>query len=218
MGTESRGGSSRPPRAEDAEPASVRALPHVFATETALAEGVLAGNPAAARALWDRYAVLVRRLLQRALGRDDVDDEVQDAFLRVHRKLPRLRERSKLRSFVVGVTMRVAREELRRRRVRRWLTLTPTGEVPERSAPPRDDEHAEALARLDAMLDSIDATTRAVFVLRFVEDMPTTEVAEALDCSLATAKRRVKRASELVAARAAADPVLAAFVAAGGDA
>lgn len=187
---------------------AVQALPHAFATQAALARALTAKNPAAARALWDRYARLVRRLLQRTLLEDAVDDAVQEAFLRVYRRVDRLREPDKLRSFVVGVTMRVAREELRRRRVRRWLRLTPSGEVPEVGDRPADHAAAEALARLDELLGRLDDESRLVFVLRFVEDVPTTEIADTLDCSLATAKRRVKRAREKVGAMAERDPLL----------
>lgn len=187
---------------------TVEALPNAFSTEAALARALVAKNPAAARALWDRYALLVRRLLQRSLLDDGVDDVVQEAFLRVYRRVGRLREPDKLKSFVVGVTMRVAREELRRRRVRRWLRLTPTGEVPERANPPADHAAAEALARLDELLGRLDDETRLVFVLRFVEDVATTDIAETLGCSLATAKRRVKRAREKVGVMAERDPLL----------
>ncbi|HHH29420.1 MAG TPA: sigma-70 family RNA polymerase sigma factor [Polyangiaceae bacterium] len=212
---------SREPSDEGGGPAShrsrgrnVAALPNAFATEASLARALVAGNPAAARALWDRYALLVRRLLQRSLLDDAVDDVVQEAFLRVYRLVDRLREPDKLKSFVVGVTMRVAREELRRRRVRRWLRLSSTGEIPERSDPPTDHAAAEALARLDELLARLDDETRLVFVLRFVEDVPTTDIAETLGCSLATAKRRVKRAREKVGVMAERDPLLRRWAAA----
>jgi RNA polymerase sigma-70 factor (ECF subfamily) len=200
-----------------AEGGRIHALPVSFPDDAALVAACVAKDPAAARTIWDRYAVLVRGLLRRTLGRSDVEDTVQDAFMRFFRLVPRLREPSKLRSFVVGVAMRVAREELRRRRVRRWLTLSADGLVPESAAPSRDPDAAEALRRLDALLDRLDPDARIVFVLRFVEDVPTTEIAESLGCSLATAKRRVKRARERVEAAAEKDPVLCAYVRGGDD-
>jgi RNA polymerase sigma-70 factor, ECF subfamily len=205
--------------------AEVRALPNAFESDAALANALVVGNPAATRALWDRYVVLVRRLLQRTLVNDGVDDMVQETFLRVFRRIGSLREPSKLRSFVVGVSMRVAREELRRRRVRKWLRLTPSGELPERrheGGDGRDRVAVEALARLDELLTRLDDASRLVFVLRFVEDVPTADIAETLGCSLATAKRRVKRARDKVDRLAALDPLLRGWVgqrdeAGGGD-
>jgi RNA polymerase sigma-70 factor (ECF subfamily) len=196
--------------------AQVHVLPARFASDAALCEAALARHPAAARELWDRFSTLVRGLLRRTLGRDDVDDQVQDTFLRLFRLLGRLREPDKLRSFVVGIAIRVAREELRRRRVRSWLSLRPPPEC-EAVATPSSPEAADALRRLEALLDRVDADARIVFVLRFVEDVPTVEIADALGCSLATAKRRVKRAHERIARAAALDPVLCEFVAAGAE-
>lgn len=192
--------------------AEVRALPVVFGDDAALAQALAAGHAAAPRELWERFSVLVRRLLSRTLASDDVDDAVQEAFLRVFSRIRKLREPDKLRSFVVGVTMRVAREELRRRRVRRWLRLTATGDVPEVRHAGTDHDAVEALRRLDALLERIDSDARVLFVLRFVEDVPTAEIADALECSLATAKRRVARAKARVESAAESDPMLQAFL------
>jgi RNA polymerase sigma-70 factor, ECF subfamily len=214
---------SRPaPRPPLSSPGNLRSLPVRFASDAAFVDALVAQHPSAVRVLWDRYAELVRRLLARSLGTDEMDDAAQDVFLRVLAKIDRLREPSKLRSFVVGVTMRVAREILRRRRVRRLLVLTPAYEVPEPAVPGADFESAEMQAHLDALLARIDGDAREVFVLRFVEEIPAADIADALGCSLATAKRRIKRARERVIAAAERDPVLRDLVgpedsAAGGE-
>lgn len=191
---------------------NVRALPLRFATEVALVAALVEQHPAAVRVLWDRYATQVRRLLRRTLGADEVDDATQEVFLRVLAKISVLREPSKLRSFVVGVTIRVAREIARHRRVRRLLSFLPMSSLPEPAVPPADFASAELQAHLDALLERIDGETREVFVLRFVEEIPATEIADALGCSLATAKRRIKRARERVLAAAERDPALADLV------
>jgi len=184
-----------------------------FASETALIAAAAKAHPEAARVLWDRYAVMVRRLILRTVGPGEVDDLVQESFLRLFDCIERLRDPERLRSFVAGVTMRVAREELRRRRARRWLRLSDDGEL---SPPPShrggDVEAYEALSRLHALLDRLDADTRMVFVLRFVEEMPASEVAEVLSVSLATAKRRIRRARGKVLTAARNDPSLSAYL------
>jgi RNA polymerase sigma-70 factor (ECF subfamily) len=191
--------------------AKVRALPIAFPDDASLARAAAEGHPAAARCVWTRYSVLVRRLLIRSVGPTDADDLVQESFLRFFRLVHKLRDADKLRSFLVGITIRVAREELRRRRVRRWLSLSRDGNVPERGQT-TDLDAAEALGRLHALLDRVDADTRLVFVLRHVEQMPTVELADVLGCSLATAKRRVKRATDRIELLARRDPALASFV------
>src|SRR5580700_3052695 len=125
--------------------------------DAALVARIRANEPGAAGRMWDRHAPLVRRILRRMLGPVDVEDGVQDAFLRLFRDLGSLREPAALRSFLIGVTLHVAKSELRRRRARRWLLLSDDGELDERDAPVVDDreEPRAALLRLYKVLDRV---------------------------------------------------------------
>jgi RNA polymerase sigma-70 factor (ECF subfamily) len=183
--------------------------------DAALVAGVRAKEPGAAGRMWDRYASLVRRILRRILGPVDVEDGVQDAFLRLFRDLGSLRDPSALRSFLIGITLHVAKSELRRRRAKRWLRLTDDGDVvahPEALAPDERHEPRAAVLRLYKMLDRISDERRTVFVLRYVEGLELAEMSAVLDCSLATTKRRVADAAQRVFFLAASDPLLAPYL------
>jgi RNA polymerase sigma-70 factor (ECF subfamily) len=78
---------------------------------------------------------------------------------------------------------------------------------------PRDDDAREAVRRLYAILDKVDSKTRLLFVLRYVEALELTEIAESLDVSLATAKRHLSRAGDRVFSLAGRDEVLLAYLA-----
>src|SRR3984957_15385995 len=200
--------------------AVVRRLPSSAPTDdAALARLAAARDPRAAAALWDRYATLVRGILRRTLGPSaDVEDLVQDAFIGLFRTLPGLRDPDALRSFVVGTALRVARSELRRRRVRRWLSLTPTGLLPDTAQQGAvDPEARRAVKRLYEVLDKIDDRGRMAFVLRYLEGYELTEVAEALGCSLATTKRALAKAQERVNAMVKRDPLLAPYAREGSE-
>src|SRR5271156_4791804 len=72
--------------------------------DAALVGAVRAKAPGAAARLWDRHSSLVRRILRRVLGPGvDVEDGVQDAFLRLFRDLDSLRDPAALRSFLIGI-------------------------------------------------------------------------------------------------------------------
>jgi RNA polymerase sigma-70 factor (ECF subfamily) len=191
--------------------ASVHRLPLASTDDAALARAVAAGDEAAATAVWERYAPLVRGILRRSLGPyDDVEDSVQEVFLRFFRQVGELRDPGALRSFLIGIAMHVAVSALRRRRVRRWLRLTDTGVVPEAPSEggERGDEAREAMRRLYAILDQLDHAGRLTFVLRYVEGLELSQVAEALDVSLATTKRRLAKVTARVLAMIERDPVL----------
>jgi RNA polymerase sigma-70 factor (ECF subfamily) len=182
-------------------------------TDVDLVGRTLAGDGEAATALWDRYIILVRTVLRRALGAQDVDDISQEVFLGVYKSLASLREGSSLRSFIIGVTLHYAGTELRRRRARAWLRLTPTGSLAEFDAPACDDpEGRSALRRLYGLLDRLDTRARLAFVLRYMEGMELTEIAEALEISLATTKRLLGRASGRVFAWVDRDAALSEYL------
>jgi RNA polymerase sigma-70 factor (ECF subfamily) len=184
-------------------------------SDAALVSAVVEGSPLAAARVWESYSALVRRILRRSLGPSaDVEDAVQEVFLRLFRDIKTLREPTALRSFLIGITLHVATSEIRRRRARRWLRLSDNGVTPE-TEPITDEtqlEQREALQRLYRLLERIDTHRRLVFVLRYVEGVELVELSTILGCSLATTKRRVADASSRVCRLAAADPVLAPYL------
>ena len=182
--------------------------------DATLARLAAAGDPAAHTAIWDRYHPLVRRVLRRTMGPgQDVEDQVQDVFLRFFRNHALLRNPAALRSFLFGITLRVAASELRSRKIRGWLRLTPDGVLDEHAAAPHTDQDArEAVKRLYAILDKLDTQSRLAFVLHHVEGLELVEVASALGVSLATVKRRLARVSARVYAMAQGDRTLIAYI------
>jgi RNA polymerase sigma-70 factor (ECF subfamily) len=183
--------------------------------DAALVEAVRARMPRAAGRLWDRYSGMVRRILRRILGPSvDVEDAVQEAFLRLFRDLDSLRDPTALRSFLIGISLHVAKSELRRRRAKRWLLLSDDGALvePEATTDPAQHEQRAALVRLYRVLDRIGAERRSVFVLRYVEGLELSDLSAVLGCSLATTKRRVADAARRVCALAASDPLLSPYV------
>ncbi|MGA7121504.1 MAG: RNA polymerase sigma factor [Polyangiaceae bacterium] len=196
----------------DARPSSARLTINGETADELLALAACEGDPRAAIAIWRRYGVQVRCKLLRWVGAHDLDDHVQEVFSRLFEQLPRLRQPSALRSFLIGITLRVACTELRRRR--RWrLRLTATGELPDLPQQAADDGSGrQALSRFEAILEKLAPRTRRVFVLRYVDKLELVDVAAAMDISLATAKRHLARASVRVFAMAEREPTLAEYV------
>ncbi len=191
----------------------VRVLAVAYEDDAAFVRALADGHPPAAAAAWDKFAPLVRGLLWKAIGPgSDIDDLLQDVFLTLFKRVRDLRDPSALTSFVVGITIRTARSELRRRRLRRWLLLSDDGELPEVAAAASDHAGRQALRSFYAILDKLDPEARLVFVLRHTDGLELTEMAISLGCSLATVKRRLAKATERVLVHVRRDPVLLAFL------
>jgi RNA polymerase sigma-70 factor (ECF subfamily) len=183
--------------------------------DAGLVRSATEGDPFAPGLIWDRYSRLIRGVLRRSLGEDEVDDHLQEVFLRFFRQVGGLRKPGSLRCFLIGIAMRVAGSELRRRRVRRFMRLAPAEELEGGPSSPRDDDAREAVSRLYEILDRVDSRTRMLFVLRYIEALELTEIAEVLDVSLATAKRHLSRAGDRIFNLAGRDETLLAYLSGG---
>jgi RNA polymerase sigma-70 factor (ECF subfamily) len=170
------------------------------------------GEPRAAVLAWRAYAVMVRGLVVRSLGPGaEVEDRVQDVFAVFFRKVATVKDPNALRSFLFGITLHEIRAELRRRRVRKWLQLSNTGE-PIEAVAPSDEAARHAFDRLQRVLGSLNTKEHLAFVLRHFEGYELVEVAEALSCSLATVKRILSAVETRVWSLAAQDPYLAPYL------
>ena len=176
------------------------------ATDLELARALIDGTSNAAEAAWERYSPLVHRIVSRAIGPDaEVEDVTQEIFYRLFSRIRTLRKPEALRSFVISFAIRIVKWELRRRRARRWLTLSETGDVPDEQMMVMDAENRYALRRLYSLLDRLSTRERLVLVLRHVEGMTLEEIADAMELSLATVKRGLRRASARVSQMVDAD-------------
>lgn len=194
-------------------PEEVVRFPAERAGDAQLTEGAARGDRDAIRAVWDRYSDLVRTVLRGALGADvALDDLVQDVFLAFVRGAGQIKDGARLRSYLVGVAVRLAALEIRRRKLRRWVGLSPSGELPEVSMPPRDMISRDVLRALDRVLGTLSVRRRMAFVLRHVQGFELSEAAEVLGISESTLQRELLKARQCVLTRAVREPALAEFL------
>ena len=155
------------------------------------------GEPAACRALVERYQRPVFALLHRMMGaarRDRVEDLAQETFLAVFRALGKFAPLgpARLSSWILTIASRRAIDELRR-----------TGESPVALddqvliAPARTDEQARRRdlgQRVERAVGDLAPGYRAAFLLREVHGLDYAEIARALSIDLGTVKSRLARA------------------------
>ena len=189
--------------------ASVTRLPALAtASDADILTALAARRPVGGAALYDRYRRLVRRILLRLLGsHHDLNDLIQETFVAVIRTIGRVTGPEALRPWITSVAVFTARDELRRRRRKRFLVFL-ADDVPEIEAPSAPPEAKEALRATYRILSALPADQRIAFALRFIEGMELTEVATACRVSLATIKRRVARAKSTFEAQAGQYPSL----------
>lgn len=125
-----------------------------------------------------------------------VDDAVQDVFLVAHRKLAEFEGRSSLRTWLFGITRKVARDH-RPRRGAETLQHDDVDALPASDGSPlMSVERAQSAQLLQKLLDQLEDERREAFILIDLEGLSVPEAAEALGVNLNTLYSRVRAARQ----------------------
>jgi RNA polymerase sigma-70 factor, ECF subfamily len=150
-------------------------------------------GPPRLRQLFDEYASFVWRSLRRlGVAEADLDDQLQEVFLVVYRRLNEYEERDRARAWLYSICRRVAQTQ--RRSVRRRREDM-SGDLPEGPSAPTQlvrVEEREALELGHRLLATLPEEQREVFVLYEIEHIPMQQIADALGCPLYTAYSRLR--------------------------
>ena len=171
-----------------------------------LVERVLAGEKAFFELLMRRYNQRLFRVT-RAILRDDAEaeDVTQDAYVRAYQHLRQFEGRASFSTWLTRIAVHEALARVRRRERHEEIDgmqesrrdsleqLSSSYHSPEESA-----SSSEARALLEHSIDALPDSYREVFVLRDVEEMNTTDTAEALGISEENVKTRLHRARALL--------------------
>lgn len=148
--------------------------------------------------IYREHFAFVWRSAKRLGVRDaSLDDVVQEVFVIVHRRLGDFEGRSAIRTWLFGITLRVARDHKRS-----TARKTPDGTVDPDTlqttspGPGETMEKAEAVRLLYTILDELDDERREVFVMAELEQMAMPDVAGTLGINVNTAYGRLRAARQ----------------------
>lgn len=164
-----------------------------------LIERALAGDEPAARQLHDGHYPAVLRLAYMLLQNlQDAEDATQEAFIYAFKNLARYDpERASFATWLkVIVTSRC--RDLQRRRRFNWLSLQDWLESDREPEDETDEHRPEAMIELAGMqqtvwkaLNQVPRKSRQALILRYFGGLSYPEMAQALGCTISTAKSRV---------------------------
>ena len=162
-----------------------------------------AGEPAA-----DDFDAIVRlhqrrifRLLLAMLRDEDVAETLtQETFLRAYRKRADFRGEGRLDGWLMRIAVNLGRDHIRSRRHGFWKRLL--GGEPadlEMAADPQPSPERILLAREQAnavwqIAEELSPQQRAIFALRFVDEMPLEDIAKTMGLRTGTVKAHLSRA------------------------
>jgi RNA polymerase sigma-70 factor (ECF subfamily) len=165
-------------------------------TDEEIVDRVRAGQTPLFEVLMRRYNQRLYRIARAILHGDaEVEDVMQETYLRAYAHLDQFAGRARFATWLTRIAVNEAAARARRAPVTVGIPLVyeiepqPSDENPEQTA-----VRGEAQALLDRAIESLSPDDRAVFVLREVEELSTTETAEALGVNEAVIRMRLFRA------------------------
>ena len=174
-------------------------------SDEALIEAVQEGDRHAASRLYERHVDRVHRICYRiVLDPSQVQDCVQEVWLKVFRKLGRFRCDKSFAAWLNSVTVNTAIDYYRRwirhaNRIKDYETHA-MAEATDENPADRQLDHAVVQRRIREALETISVNQRTAFVLRYYEDVPIAGIADTLGCTEGAARTHIRRS--LLALRA----------------
>ena len=165
---------------------------------------LVARDEGALATFFDHYFNRVYGYVRRLVGEDHLaEDLTQDVFLQLHRSLASYDPTRQLRPWVFAIATNKVRDHWRSRAHRdaqQAVSVERDGaglDVEAGEAPPEAGlVLAEAGVELREAVEQLTEGLRATLLLRVYEELSFAEIAAALDCNEATARKRYSRALE----------------------
>jgi RNA polymerase sigma-70 factor (ECF subfamily) len=168
-------------------------------SDEGLIERTRQGELAAFELLVHRHRNVVYRTAARIVGPTEAEDVTQDAFLRAYHRLDQYSGRGAFRTWLLQITQNAAFNTLARARRRPTDSDLESHHIPDRDPvrqPAARLEDRERARRLELKLGALRPEYRTLLVLRDLEGLSYTEIAEILGMPLGTVKGRLHRARD----------------------
>jgi RNA polymerase sigma-70 factor (ECF subfamily) len=146
------------------------------------------------RRIHETLAPVVRKLVFALLGPDqEREDVTHEIFIRIFLGLSRLRDPERLEQWAARVAINTIKNELRRRRLRRFISWDPLLE-PDRLVSHTDFDASGLAHRAVRAMGQLPERERLLLLRRWFQASTTDELALDSACSARTIKRRLRRA------------------------
>ena len=170
--------------------------------DAAYVSAAQAGDRAAFGHLYERYARMVHGVLLAKVPVGDLDDLVQDVFIRALRRLSTLRETASFGAWLAAIARNVANDYHRRSVPEEPLT----GDASDREiqcGTSGADQDGSAIGILEAVM-SLSETYRETLILRLVEGMTGPEIAARTGMTHGSVRVNLHRGMEQLRAKLSA--------------
>ncbi|MBP6115546.1 RNA polymerase sigma factor RpoE [Neisseriaceae bacterium CLB008] len=178
--------------------------------DQALVERAQKGEKRAFELLVAKYQRRLKRLLSRFIRDEhEVDDVVQEAFIKAYRALPNFRGDSAFYTWLYRIGINTAKNFLATSGRRPMISSEVANEdgesldlidqMPDYNTPETMLANKQILQTVEAAVAKLPEDLNRAITLREIEGLSYEEIAEVMDCPIGTVRSRIFRAREVIA-------------------
>ncbi|MEC7752997.1 MAG: RNA polymerase sigma factor [Bacteroidota bacterium] len=173
-------------------------------TDTEVIGRILSGEKELFEILMRRYNQTLYRVVRGYIvSESEVEDIMQEAYLKAYLKLDEFRGNSAFSTWLIRIGMNEALQKLRKRKQAMFIEAAGTTDhthkiVAPEPGPEKKVIGGETRAILEQTIDRLPEKYRLVFILHELEGTPRQEIARLLDLSDSNVKVRLHRAKKLL--------------------
>jgi len=168
-------------------------------TDVELMKSIQSGDMVAFNIFVDRYKNRLFTVISRMLeSREEAEEIVQEAFLRVFQHCHSFDFRFAVSTWVYTIALNLARNELRRKKRVKFFDIE---DYREKLSAPEEKAAADPTKVMSALrkaLQKLPRKYKEAFILRDIDQLSYEEIAQILSVPLGTVKSRVNRARNLL--------------------
>ncbi len=172
-------------------------------TDEQLIRRVQDGDTESYNEIVSRFSRPLYNFIYRIVGQAVLsEDLLQETFLRLWLNKHSYKEIARFSTWLYTVAGNLAKSELRKQKIRRWIPIGDSGEeftieLPDKSADPhRDYERRNILRRVEEEVRKLPHVFKEVIILRDIQELSYEEISSTLGIPLGTVKSRVNRARQ----------------------
>lgn len=153
-------------------------------------------NESQFRDIYKQYEAMVRTILLRMAGPKDLDDLVQECFVKIFQGIDGFKGQSELRTWIYRVAVNTANDYLRARKRRSWLSYFGESEAQDslEAFQINSFDQLEAKHDIEKLLQELSPKLRETITLFSIDELSLEDVSRILQIPEGTVKSRINLA------------------------
>ncbi len=163
------------------------------------------GEPEAYKKLYAEHVRRIGRIAKSYLGVDDVEDVIQEVFIKVYKNIKKFRGDSSLSTWIYRITVNVCKDMLAKKHRKKEILTSfgledddeKTFSEPVEETKPSDEFLKEVSAEeIQKAINSLSEEDRLLITLREIEEMSYSDIADVVGKPIGTVKSKLHYARE----------------------